>query len=71
MTCCLYGNSTLNDFTVSLCCRLASSAHLDFVHGLSWHPSETSLLTCGWDGQVMEHRLNEAGTSLMLSLMYA
>lgn len=45
-----------------MCDRLASAAHSDFVHGLSWHPSEPSLLTCGWDGQVIEHNLEKEGT---------
>ena len=26
-------------------CRLASSAHVDFVHGLSWYPTEPFLVT--------------------------
>ena len=38
--------------------RLASSAHVDFVHGLSWHPTEPFLVTCGWDGQVLQHAVD-------------
>ena len=38
--------------------RLSNSAHVDFVHGLSWHPTEPYLVTCSWDGQVLQHSVD-------------
>nr|XP_002731413.2 PREDICTED: methylosome protein 50-like [Saccoglossus kowalevskii] len=32
-----------------------SRVHKDFVHGLSWSPTDNTLLTCGWDGLVHQH----------------
>ena len=53
--------------------RLVNSAHVDFVHGLSWHPTEPYLVTCSWDGQVLHHSVDissSKGISLLLELMY-
>ena len=35
--------------------RYCSSQHTDYVHGLSWHPHQPHIITCGWDGQVLQH----------------
>ena len=37
--------------------RYCSSTHSDFVHGLSWHPTKTELITCGWDGNMLSHNI--------------
>ena len=31
--------------------------HSDFVHGLAQDPSSGALVTCGWDGRVLMHRV--------------
>ena len=48
-------------------CRHTSSAHTDFVHGLSWHPSEHQLVTCAWDGQVLQHTVTVSDQKGILS----
>ena len=34
-----------------------SKSHEDFVHGVDWHPTDSHLLSCGWDGQLVQHSL--------------
>jgi WD40 repeat protein len=33
----------------------SSSQHTDYVHGVSWHPHQPHVISCGWDGQVLQH----------------
>lgn len=40
--------------------RYCSSTHSDFVHGLSWHPTQAELITCGWDGNMLSHNITAA-----------
>ena len=47
---------------------LTSSLHSDFVHGLSWKPESSSLLTCGWDGRLFEHEYNDELVLLLESI---
>ena len=46
---------------ISFSCSL-SFKHKDFGRGLSWHPSEPLLLSCGWDGCLVEHSVDIALT---------
>jgi hypothetical protein len=37
--------------------RHEDDRHDDFVRGLAWHPRNESLYSCGWDKQVLAHKL--------------
>jgi WD40 repeat protein len=37
--------------------RYEDDRHDDFVRGLAWHPRSENLYSCGWDKQVLEHKL--------------
>lgn len=38
-------------------CRACNTNHCDFVRGLSWHPKDKRLYTCGWDFKVLSRDL--------------
>ena len=38
--------------------RYTCSSHVDFVHGVSWHHSDPLLITCAWDGRVLQHSID-------------
>jgi hypothetical protein len=38
-------------------CRYADDRHEDFVRGLAWHCRNEILYSCGWDKQVLAHKL--------------
>lgn len=41
-----------------------SRDHKDFVRGASWSANEKVLLTCGWDGQLLRHSLEQLGETI-------
>ena len=42
---------------------MVSRDHVDFVRDASWDTVECVLLTCGWDGQLLKHSLDQLGKS--------
>jgi hypothetical protein len=39
------------------CYRYTNDHHNDFVRGLAWHSRKGTLYSCGWDKQVVAHKL--------------
>ena len=41
------------------CLRLKDLIHKDYVRGLNWNQVNASLWSSGWDGKVLEHKLEK------------